>query len=95
MHITVIGAGAWGTALALAASVTHQVHLWVRDPAQAERLRAERVNARYLPGVPLPPGLVCAGGDPEGLLPSDLEAIRRRPSRGRRCAGSGPRCRAR
>jgi glycerol-3-phosphate dehydrogenase (NAD(P)+) len=69
MHITVIGAGAWGTALALAASATHQVHLWVRDPAQAERLRAERVNARYLPGVPLPPGLVCAGGDPEGLLP--------------------------
>jgi glycerol-3-phosphate dehydrogenase (NAD(P)+) len=69
MHITVIGAGAWGTALALAASAAHQVHLWVRDPAQAERLRAERVNARYLPGVPLPPGLACAGGDPEGLLP--------------------------
>ena len=69
MHITVIGAGAWGTALALAASAAHRVHLWVRDPAQAERLRTERVNARYLPGVPLPPGLVCAGGDPEGLLP--------------------------
>jgi glycerol-3-phosphate dehydrogenase (NAD(P)+) len=57
MRIAVLGAGAWGTALAAAAAPRHAVCLWARDPAQAVALSATRVNARYLPDVPLPPAL--------------------------------------
>jgi glycerol-3-phosphate dehydrogenase (NAD(P)+) len=56
MKITVLGAGAWGTAMAVQAAPRHEVVLWARDPAQAEALQAERRNARYLPetGFPAP-----------------------------------------
>ncbi len=57
MNLTVLGAGAWGTALAIAASRGQAVHLWARDPAQADDLARERVNRRYLPGPSLPPAL--------------------------------------
>jgi glycerol-3-phosphate dehydrogenase (NAD(P)+) len=65
MKIIVLGAGAWGTALALAASQStaarHAVTLWARDPVQAAAMQQQQVNARYLPGLPLPAGLaVCA-----------------------------------
>ncbi|MBM3224498.1 MAG: NAD(P)-dependent glycerol-3-phosphate dehydrogenase [Candidatus Tectomicrobia bacterium] len=53
-RVAVIGAGSWGTALAhLLASKGHEVLLWARSPALAQRLRLERTNAAYLPGVPL------------------------------------------
>lgn len=57
MQITLIGAGAWGTAMALAAcrhSAGHAVRLHVRDEAQALALRSQKQNARYLPGMDLP-----------------------------------------
>jgi glycerol-3-phosphate dehydrogenase (NAD(P)+) len=57
MHISVIGAGAWGTAMAMAASRHpdgHQVDLHVRDKAQAIVMQQSRENSRYLPGVRLP-----------------------------------------
>mgnify|MGYP000423264099 FL=1 len=57
MRIVVIGAGAWGTALAAAASARHDVVLWARDAAQAAAMRAAHVNERYLPGVALPVSL--------------------------------------
>ncbi len=59
MKIAVLGAGAWGTALAVAAATRHEVLLWARDPAQVLALQATACNSRYLPGVALPPGLVC------------------------------------
>jgi glycerol-3-phosphate dehydrogenase (NAD(P)+) len=62
MKITVLGAGAWGTALAVNAAATHDVTLWARDAAQSKALVADRVNARYLPGIALPAGLQLAGG---------------------------------
>jgi len=66
MRIIVIGAGAWGTALAMSASqnpqATHEVTLWARDPAQAADMQAQRVNARYLPDLPLPPALRVIDG---------------------------------
>ncbi len=66
MKIIVIGAGAWGTALAMSASqnpqATHEVTLWARDPAQAADMQAQRVNARYLPDLPLPPALRVIDG---------------------------------
>ncbi|MBW0001519.1 MAG: NAD(P)-dependent glycerol-3-phosphate dehydrogenase [Verrucomicrobia bacterium] len=57
-RITCLGAGGWGTALALLANQNgHEVTLWCRRPGFAGQLRRERVNEIYLPGVPLPSGL--------------------------------------
>lgn len=54
MNITVIGAGAWGTALAISLAASHRVTLWARDAAQIEEMRATRCNQRYLPDIHLP-----------------------------------------
>jgi glycerol-3-phosphate dehydrogenase (NAD(P)+) len=54
MKIIVIGAGAWGTALAASAADRHAVTLWARDPEQARAMHASRSNTRYLPGHLLP-----------------------------------------
>ena len=75
-RITFIGAGAWGTALAIAAcrlGGPRQVRLHVRDALQAESLRRERVNARYLPGLPLPQALQILEG-PLSDLTGDAQA---------------------
>ncbi len=58
----VLGAGSWGTALALALSRNgHRVLLWDHDPQRAEALRRTRENQRYLPGVPLPDSIAPTG----------------------------------
>ena len=57
MHLTVLGAGAWGTALAVSTAGRHPTRLWARDPAQAAQMRSLRRNMRYLPEVVLPPAL--------------------------------------
>jgi glycerol-3-phosphate dehydrogenase (NAD(P)+) len=57
MDVAVLGAGAWGTALAAQAAERHAVRLWGRDAALVERMRSARVNERYLPGVALPSAL--------------------------------------
>jgi glycerol-3-phosphate dehydrogenase (NAD(P)+) len=63
MKICVLGAGAWGTALAVNAAGRHAVSLWARDAAQVQAMTAARENARYLPGVALPPSLVLLSGN--------------------------------
>jgi glycerol-3-phosphate dehydrogenase (NAD(P)+) len=56
--IAVLGAGAWGTALAnVAASGRSGVVLWGRDPAHMAALAEHRENRRFLPGVPLAEGI--------------------------------------
>lgn len=73
MKIAVIGAGAWGTALAISAanaggtSARHQVTLWARDAAQLVAMQAQRINTRYLPGIALPDALLLAGGSGASL----------------------------
>jgi glycerol-3-phosphate dehydrogenase (NAD(P)+) len=57
MRIAVLGAGAWGTAIAVAAAARHEVLLWARDPLQARAMHSARRNERYLPEVQLPPSL--------------------------------------
>lgn len=58
----VLGAGSWGTALAIhLARRGHAVRLWGRDPDAIARLVRERVNTRYLPGVGLPASLAPCG----------------------------------
>lgn len=57
MNLTVLGAGAWGTALAASACLRQPTQLWARDAAQAAAMQRERCNARYLPDAPLPAAL--------------------------------------
>ena len=66
-EVAVIGAGAWGTALAIhAARLGHRVALWARDPMRAEAMAAARENPR-LPGQPLPEQLRVTGDAGEAL----------------------------
>lgn len=56
--VAVLGAGAWGTALAqVAAANGRDVTLWAREPEVAEAINAKRENEVFLPGIPLNPGL--------------------------------------
>ena len=58
MKIALLGAGAWGTALAhLLQQNQHHVTLWGHDAAHLENMRRTRRNQRYLPGIELPAGL--------------------------------------
>lgn len=53
--VAVLGAGSWGTALAVHLSrVGHRVRLWARDPALAVDIATRRANAVYLPDISLP-----------------------------------------
>ncbi|SDZ83470.1 NAD(P)H-dependent glycerol-3-phosphate dehydrogenase [Acidovorax soli] len=70
MNIVVLGAGAWGTALAMGAARQpggHAVTLWARDGQQVADMQAQRQNARYLPGIAFPPALAVSGADPLAL----------------------------
>lgn len=56
MRAAVIGGGSWGTALAsVLGSKGHEVVVWTHDPDVAETITTRHENARYLPGVQLPP----------------------------------------
>jgi glycerol-3-phosphate dehydrogenase (NAD(P)+) len=56
--VAVLGAGAWGTALAnVAAQTSARVVLWGRDAEHIGRIARERENSRYLPGMPLAAGV--------------------------------------
>ncbi len=67
MNIIVLGAGAWGTALAISAAsnakAKHHVTLWSRDAAQAAAMQSQRCNAKYLPQMTFPESLQIASGD--------------------------------
>ena len=70
-RIAVLGAGAWGTALAAALGARLAVTLWARDAAQAEVIARERSNRRYLPEIELPGQVVVTArwpGDAELLI---------------------------
>ncbi|MBX3661388.1 MAG: NAD(P)-dependent glycerol-3-phosphate dehydrogenase [Burkholderiales bacterium] len=57
MKIAVLGAGAWGTALAINLAGRRAVSLWARDAEQLRAMAAARVNRRYLPDCAFPGGL--------------------------------------
>ncbi len=61
MNITVLGAGAWGTALAIQASASirkdHTTQLWARDAQQISAMQTQGRNERYLPDAAMPLGL--------------------------------------
>ncbi|MBT0569647.1 NAD(P)-dependent glycerol-3-phosphate dehydrogenase [Curvibacter sp. CHRR-16] len=70
MKVVVLGAGAWGTALAISAaqSPRHQVTLWARDAAQVQTMQMARCNARYLPASHFPDALTIAAAPVDDVL---------------------------
>ena len=60
MKIAILGAGAWGTALAVALQARHEAALWMRSAERLRRLEATRENP-YLPGIVLPPAVALTG----------------------------------
>lgn len=75
MHLTVLGAGSWGTALAiLLARNGHDVTLWGRDGEEMQALASLRENLTYLPGFVLPAS-VRVTTDPSDLQPCDAWVV--------------------
>jgi glycerol-3-phosphate dehydrogenase (NAD(P)+) len=71
-RIAVLGAGAWGTALAVqAARAGNAVGLWARDPARAAAMAESRVNGPYLPNATLSPAIEVTA-DPAAALADAL-----------------------
>jgi glycerol-3-phosphate dehydrogenase (NAD(P)+) len=71
-RIAVLGAGAWGTALAAqAARAGNAVGLWVRDAQRAAEIAAAGENPRYLPGIRLSPAVEVTA-DPARVLDGAL-----------------------
>lgn len=81
LPVAVLGAGAWGTAIACALAArgpaAHRVTLWARAPALAQELHAQRENGRYLPGCPLLPALEVTSD-----LGAALAPVQARPAAG-------------
>jgi glycerol-3-phosphate dehydrogenase (NAD(P)+) len=74
MNITILGAGAWGTALGIALAGRHAVTLWARDAAQREALATGR-RSRYLSEVPVPAAVAVAADAPAALRACDLVLV--------------------
>jgi len=71
--ITVLGAGAWGTAVAIALASRHEVLLWGRNRQQMAEMDAARDNLAYLKGFPLPANLQVSA-DFDAALAHVIEA---------------------
>src|SRR5712691_5981210 len=69
-QIAILGAGSWGTALAVILSrarKAHEISLWVHNAALAEAMQHHRENNTYLPGVALPAGIQVTHEIPAAL----------------------------
>jgi len=76
VKISVVGCGAWGTALAkIAAEKGHTVHLWCHEQQTADFINQEHENKNYLPGISLPLGLKATLNLPEALNQAHLIII--------------------
>lgn len=75
MRIAIMGAGAWGTALAIHFSRVHSVILWTREQDHAEQMAQTRTNARYLAGVCLPETLAITSHLEQAIAQTDMALI--------------------
>ena len=75
MKLSVLGAGAWGTALAASWAPHHAVTLWGRNAADLDTMRANRINAQYLPNCPLPDTLHFSADFDSAVADADLLVI--------------------
>jgi glycerol-3-phosphate dehydrogenase (NAD(P)+) len=87
MNISVLGAGAWGTALAVSLADRHQVMLWGRDTSAMQAMQSSRQNAAYLPEIIFPDTLVisadfdaaiahCAGDESVMIVATPVAGLR-------------------
>jgi glycerol-3-phosphate dehydrogenase (NAD(P)+) len=74
VKITILGAGAWGAALAVVLADRHSVSLWARDATQRDALRRER-RSRFLPEVELHPAVAVADDARAAIGASDLVLV--------------------
>lgn len=75
-RLTVLGAGSWGTALALLlARNGHDVHLWGRDPAAMKVMNRDRRNERYLPGHEFPDAITASADLAAALRGAELVVV--------------------
>jgi glycerol-3-phosphate dehydrogenase (NAD(P)+) len=74
VKIAVLGAGAWGSALAISLSRVHSVSLWARNAADCEALASTRVS-RYLPEVPLPTSVEIERDLPAAVRAAELVIV--------------------
>mgnify|MGYP000700485300 CR=1 FL=1 len=65
--VAVLGAGAWGNALAIAASKNASTMLWARNPELVKEIEQTRLNFRYLPGIKQPEALACTSSLEQAL----------------------------
>jgi glycerol-3-phosphate dehydrogenase (NAD(P)+) len=73
MRVAVLGAGSWGTALAVhLARIGHEVALWDRNPDRCATMNTARRNPRYLTEIVLPPGLVAVDDLARAVHAADL-----------------------
>src|SRR4051812_22485909 len=71
--VTVLGAGSWGTAIAVhLGRIGHDVRLWARDRALVDDIAARRANAVYLPDVDLPPTVSATHAIADALRGAEL-----------------------
>jgi glycerol-3-phosphate dehydrogenase (NAD(P)+) len=75
MNIAVLGAGAWGTALAIKFAERHQVILWTREAERVPDMRTRRENTRYLPNIHFPDGLAVESDLGAAVRSADLAII--------------------
>jgi glycerol-3-phosphate dehydrogenase (NAD(P)+) len=75
MNITIVGAGAWGTALAISLAANHRVTLWARNTAQVEAMQVTRYNQHYLPDILLPADLKLSSDFSAALAAAELVII--------------------
>ncbi|TDR73507.1 NAD(P)H-dependent glycerol-3-phosphate dehydrogenase [Paludibacterium purpuratum] len=75
MKLAVMGAGAWGTALAISFARQHDVVLWSRNGSHVAELAANRVNQRYLPDAPFPERLSLCAELPRAIADAELILI--------------------
>ena len=67
--ITVVGAGSWGTALAMVlADNGHDVRIWGNRPELMDEINTKHENGRYLPGITLPSTIVAYSSLEEALV---------------------------
>ena len=72
-RVTVLGAGSWGTALAIhMARRGHETLLWARSPEHVAAMAADRRNKRYLPDAPFPERLSPTSDAAQALARPDL-----------------------
>lgn len=75
MDIAILGAGAWGTALAIHFAQRHHVTLWARQSAHAKAMQKKRANQRYLPDINLPDHLHITSDLSLALANTDVSLI--------------------